>query len=101
MSTDVRDAAERSRYEISVDGELAGFAEYHRHDGVLALTHTEVFDRFEGQGLAGRLVGDALDDAREKGERVQPFCAYVRRYIGKHDAYLDLVAPDERGRFGL
>lgn len=101
MSTDVRDAPDSSRYEIDVDGELAGFAEYHRHGGILALTHTEVFDRFEGQGLAGQLVGFALDDARSRGERVQPFCPYVRRYIAKHDAYLDLVAPDERERFGL
>lgn len=101
MTVDIRDVPEQSRYEIHVDGERAGLAEYHRHDGVVALTHTEVDDRFGGQGLAGQLVAFALDDVRARGERVQPFCPYVRRYIGQHDEYLDLVAAEDRDRFAL
>jgi predicted GNAT family acetyltransferase len=97
----VRDAPDEGRYEVTVDGELAGFAEYTRRRGTLALTHTEVFDRFAGQGLAGRLAAFALDDARARGEHVQPFCPYVRKFIREHPEHLDLVAAGDRGRFDL
>ena len=39
------------RYEAHVDGELAGFAVFRLRDRIV-FTHTEVDDRFEGQGSA-------------------------------------------------
>lgn len=39
MATTVTDAPDRSRYEIEVDGELAGFVEYHRRPGLTSLVH--------------------------------------------------------------
>ena len=47
---------ERSRYEVRVDGDVAGFARYVRHPSHLDFVHTEIGSRFEGRGLAGRLV---------------------------------------------
>lgn len=83
---------EASRYEISVDGVLAGFVDYVDEGEVLVMTHTEVFDDFEGQGLAAILVTGALDDVRANGRVVRPDCPYVARFLGKHPAYQDLVA---------
>ncbi|MBO0732248.1 MAG: N-acetyltransferase [Acidimicrobiaceae bacterium] len=101
MAASVRDNPEKSRYEIEVDGELAGFTEYHLHAGVLALTHTEVSPGFEGRGLASVLIGQALDDARKRGLAVQPFCPFVRNYVVKHADLRDLVRPEDRERFDL
>src|SRR4051794_7669100 len=56
MGIAVADVAERERYEITVDGELAGFAEYRGHGDTRAMTHTEVLPAFEGRGLGGHLV---------------------------------------------
>jgi uncharacterized protein len=97
----VGDSPERGRYEIQVEGELAGFAQYKAKPGQIALTHTEIDDRFEGRGLGGRLVSFALGDARERGLAVLPFCPFVRGYIERHREYVDLVPADRRVEFDL
>ncbi|HJQ42132.1 MAG TPA: GNAT family N-acetyltransferase [Jatrophihabitantaceae bacterium] len=101
MPTAVRDDADESRYEITVDGEVAGFVEYHLHDDVIAFLHTEVDRQHQGEGLAKALIREVLDDARKRGLKVQPFCPFVRRFIGQNRDYLDLVPQDEWVRFGL
>ena len=88
----VTDVAERSRFEISVDGRLAGFCEYTRDDAIITFTHTEVFGEYAGRGLGGRLVSAALDEARRNGWLVRPVCPYVAAYIKRHTEHADLVA---------
>jgi predicted GNAT family acetyltransferase len=98
----VLDVPERSRFEVRVAGELAGFAEYRRRPQLIAFTHTLIDPRFEGQGLARQLVGTALSEARSEGLAVLPFCPFVRGFIAGHgDEYLDLVPGDLRETFDL
>ncbi|GAB2975684.1 GNAT family N-acetyltransferase [Nocardioides montaniterrae] len=85
-------ADERHRYEIHVDGELAGFAQYLVPDAThLDFVHTEIDPAYAGQGLAGQLVKVALDDVRAQGKRAIPHCPYVASYIRKHPEYADLA----------
>jgi uncharacterized protein len=97
----VTDAPERKRFEVTVDGELAGFLVYRAKKGLLALIHTEVEERFEGRGLGGRLARFALDQAREGGLAVLPFCPFVNEWIRRHPEYVDLVPPAYRANFDL
>ncbi|HMJ78731.1 MAG TPA: GNAT family N-acetyltransferase [Iamia sp.] len=97
MTTEVRRAD--GRYEIVVDGVVAGFTEVREDDGVLAMPHTVVEDEYEGRGLASQLVRGALDDIRSQGRLIHPFCPYVKSWLQKHDDYQDLV--DDPTRFGL
>jgi predicted GNAT family acetyltransferase len=97
----VADNPEQERYEIRVDGELAGFAQYHAKPGLIAFVHTEVDDRFEGQGLASRLIAHALDDVREHGLAALPFCPFVNDYIQRHPEYTGLVPEGFRKSFDL
>lgn len=92
MPIEITDNADQSRFEITVDGQLAGFAEYRLLPDRIVFTHTEVADAFEGQGLAGKLVARALDVSRDTGLKVVPLCPYVARYISRHPQYQDLVA---------
>ncbi len=101
MATRVADNAGRSRYEITVDRELAGFAEYYLHERVIAFVHTEIGDAFGGRGLATELIRSALDDARARGLAVEPFCPFVRGFIVKNAEYRDLVPAEQHARFGL
>ncbi|MFC7493954.1 MULTISPECIES: GNAT family N-acetyltransferase [unclassified Nocardioides] len=81
-----------SRYEAHIDGELAGFAEYQLTDQLIIFTHTEVDERFEGQGVGSALARFALDDVRADGSRrVLPLCPFIKRWISKHRDYVDLV----------
>ncbi|GGO00812.1 N-acetyltransferase [Microbispora rosea subsp. aerata] len=97
----VADNSEASRFEITVDGALAGFADYRLKGREISLTHTEIDPAFEGRGLGSALVRAALDAARDAGLSVLPFCPFVRRYIERHPGYLDLVPADRRTGFSL
>jgi uncharacterized protein len=98
---EIRRDPEGERYVVTVDGEVAGFAQYRDRGELIAFIHTEVDDRFEGQGLGGRLISFALDDARERGLAVLPFCPFVNGYIERHREYVDLVPESYRAQFGL
>jgi len=97
----VVDVPDRSRFEIRVDGETAGFTAYHRRPGLIAFVHTEIDPRFEGRGLASRLIQTVLSEARSEHESVLPFCPFVRGYIARHGEYLGLVPSDMRAHFQL
>lgn len=90
---DVADNPASARYEITVDGDRAGFVTYRISDGAMVLVHTEIDPRRRTRGLGGQLVGAALDDARARGLKVRPHCPFVADYIERHPEYSDLLAP--------
>jgi uncharacterized protein len=90
---EVHDAPDRSRYEVSVDGQLVGLLDYRRSgDGAVHLTHAEVSPKVGGQGIGSELVRQALDDLAEKGERIVPVCSFVRAFVRDNPDYSRLVA---------
>jgi predicted GNAT family acetyltransferase len=97
----ITDNPDQHRYEIRVDDELAGFVQYRRREGLIALTHTEIDTRFEGRGLASQLIAAVLDGARAAGTAVLPFCPFVNGYISRHPEFVDLVPEEFRPEFGL
>lgn len=88
---EVVDEPAKSRFEVLVDGQVAGFADYRLLPTKIVLTHTEVQPEHGGKGLAGRLVKHALEASRDAGLRVVPLCPYVVTYIERHPEYQDLV----------
>ena len=92
MSVHVADAPDEKRFEARDDaGELMGVSYYDVIGTTIAFTHTEVDEKFEGQGVASTLVRAALDDVRGRGLRVAPLCPYVKAWIARHEDYQDLV----------
>jgi uncharacterized protein len=87
----VRDNQERHRYEIEVDGDLAGFIQYNLRAGRLILVHTEIDDAFAGRGVGGALVRGTLDDIRVRGIKIVPICTFVESFVERHPEYDDLV----------
>ena len=85
---------DRLRYEVTVDGELAGFTRYTDHGGVRTFVHTEIDPRFEGMGLGSRLIAEALADVRAHGMTIVPQCPFVNAYLHRHPEDTDLLAPD-------
>lgn len=73
-----------SRYELVVEGELAGFAEYQLTDGGITFTHTVVDDAYEGRGLGSVLARSVLADAKDRGLAVTPRCSFIRDYLERH-----------------
>ena len=97
----VVDNRESGRFEILVDGELAGVAEYRRSGSSVMFTHTEIEPRFEGQGLGSILARAALDATRAERLSVLPFCPFIRGFVQRHPDYQELVPADRRALFGL
>lgn len=87
----VTDNPDQHRYEITVDGTIAGFAVYHVRGGRHFFVHTEIDDAFGGRGLGSILARGALDNVRASGGKVIPLCPFVAGWIDKHPDYADLV----------
>ena len=90
---DIRDNADRGRYELTVDGELAGISDYRDRGGRRIFVHTEVDPAFSGRGLGNRLAAGVLDDAASRSIRVVPRCPFIRAYIERHPEYRRLIGP--------
>ncbi len=52
----VVDNPEAHRFEVLVDGKVAGYAEYRRRGPSVAFLHTAVDEEFEGRGLGSTLA---------------------------------------------
>jgi uncharacterized protein len=88
---DIRNVEDALRYELWVDGTMAGRLEYRLMPGRIVLEHTEVEPEFDGRGFGSRLARTALDDARGAGLRVIPLCPFVRSWLKRHPEYEDLI----------
>ena len=84
-------APDRDRFEILVDGALAGHSDYVRKGDLVIFTHTEIDPAYEGRGLGSKLVRGALDAVRAADDPIVPLCPFVASYVDKHPEYDDLV----------
>lgn len=92
MPREVRHNTAASRYELFVDNELVGIADYEIAGDRVVFPHTEIVRPLRGQGLGAVLVRGALDDVRGTGRTVVPRCWYVAEFIDDHPDYQDLLA---------
>ncbi len=92
MPTEVRDRPELSRYELFVDDELVGFADYRRRGDVVEIPHTEIDPPRRGRGLGAELVRGSLACIRADGASVVPSCPFVADYLAAHPEDQDLLA---------
>jgi predicted GNAT family acetyltransferase len=92
MTVVITHAPVHSRYELRVDDDLVGVADYLERDGRVVFPHTEILSTHRGRGLAAQLVQYALDDVRRSGRPVVASCWYVADFIDEHPEYRDLVA---------
>lgn len=91
MANEVRRNPDQSRYELFVDGQLVGIAEYRVSGDYVVFPHTVINRDRRGTGLGAQLVQAALDDVRPSGRRVVAQCWYVAEFIDEHPEYQDLL----------
>lgn len=93
----VRNAPERRRYELLDGDAVIGKAHYLPHTTGKGpqriFYHTTVSEDYAGQGLAARLVQEALDDTLAAGIAVVPVCPYVKTWLRKHPDYQPRMTP--------
>ncbi len=86
---ELRDAPQLSRLELYVGGELAATAIYRKDPGKMTFMTTDVMQGFEGQGIGGRIVTEAVKVAREQGREVVAVCPFMTGYLERHPEALE------------
>jgi predicted GNAT family acetyltransferase len=90
----VRRDDEREAYVADVADETVATLTYRRDGDRIVLVDTVVLPSMRGRGIAAALIGDTLDDIRDRGERVVVECPVVADYISRNPEYAQLVADD-------
>ena len=90
------DNAAEKRYEFDLGGDLA-MIEYIKAQGFIVLTHTEVPEKYEGQGIGSELTRAVLEDLRAKKLPMIPQCPFVAQYIYRHPEWVIVHALRDAG----
>ena len=78
---------------IDQDGEWVAELAYKRSaDGEMTITHTEVDEKLQGQGVGEDLVKAAVEFARENGLKIKLQCKFAKKVIDETPEYQDVVA---------
>ncbi|MET3430264.1 putative GNAT family acetyltransferase [Actinoplanes tereljensis] len=88
---EVRDNPAQHRFELLVDGSVAGLAAYRLREGAIVITHSEVNREFRGQGLGNELAQRTLELLRSRGDKVVPVCPFFAKYVVEHPTYDDII----------
>lgn len=88
----IRLDANAGEYLLELDGMTAVLRFRELPNDVVDLYSTFVPPEARGRGMAGRLVGAALDHLRAEGKRIVPTCSYLGTYLDRHPEARDLVA---------
>jgi predicted GNAT family acetyltransferase len=90
-SLQVCHAVDRHRFEVLADGEVA-YLRYSLRGDRISLEHTHVPDSWRGRGVGAKLAQAALEDAKEKGWKVEIQCSFVAEYVKRHPEFRSLKA---------
>jgi len=89
---EVRQDTAEDRFELVIDGQVAGFSAYQQQGDSIVFTHTEISPDRQEHGLGGQLVQGSLDQVRDNTElRVVAQCPFVAHWLTEHEDYQDLL----------
>lgn len=86
------DNGQRGKFVAYIKGEKAGLISYTvTAVGCIALTHTEVDNKFRGQKVGQQILEEIVDYARENNILIMPFCSFTQAMFQQHDEYADVL----------
>ncbi len=80
-----------SRFDLMLDGERVGLADYRQEGDVIAIVHVETSPAHRNQGFAAALMDGVVASLREHGQQLRPVCPYAVAYVGQHPELGELV----------
>jgi predicted GNAT family acetyltransferase len=95
----VVDNPSERRFEVHLKGVVVGRAHYLTAGDSVIVSHTEVDEGHEGQGLGSLLVRETLERIRASGKSVIPTCSFTAAYIRRHPEFIDLVEESLRNQY--
>lgn len=82
---------EMKQYEFRVGNQLAKIEYIISNNGEIYLTHTEVPQQLEGQGIGSQLAEKVLKDIDDNDLKLVPLCPFITGYIKKNPEWKRLV----------
>ena len=72
-------------YLENTEGKIVAEIEYEEiEDGVFNIYHTFVDETLRGQGIASKLVEEAVKEIKSKNGKLQATCSYAKMWLEKH-----------------
>jgi uncharacterized protein len=83
----------KGAFFIEENGErLAELRYFKSAPGTITIYHTEVEEKFRGEGIGQDLVGAAVNYARAHKLKIVPECPYAKKVIERTPGFQDVVA---------
>src|SRR5699024_7858084 len=79
----------QDRFELQVDGDVAGSVSFRDWDNQRIFIRTEIGSEWRGRGLGSTLLKGALQSTLAAGKRIVPVCDFVAGYVDRHEEYTD------------
>jgi hypothetical protein len=89
----VTDNPEASRYELRIDGRLAGRIDYRLTGDTISLDHAVVERSRRGRGLGNILVAGTIADVAKRNLKIDPRCPFVAAYVSRHPELQRILKP--------
>lgn len=87
------DNGKKGRFIIYEDNEEAGEMTFTwAGKNKFIIVHTGVEEKFEGKGLAKKLVMEGVEYARKNNVKIIPLCPYAKRRFEKDESIRDVLA---------
>ncbi|WP_318309026.1 GNAT family N-acetyltransferase [Flagellimonas crocea] len=83
------ESAKRFQFELE-NGDIAKI-EYIKAKEKIYLTHTEVPQGHEGQGIGSELIKQTLEHIKKENWTLIPLCPFVAKYLQQHPEWKTLV----------
>ena len=69
---------------IAYDSEKkVGECDFEEIDDIWNITHTEVDNDYQGQGIARKLVENVIENSQKYNKKIKATCSYARKIIEK------------------
>ena len=80
----IKDTGGKQRFELGEGDEIPFIEFIQNNQNIIFLTHTEVPQSLEGNGLGSLIVSKTLEYIHNKGFKMAPLCPFVAAYLKKH-----------------
>lgn len=75
---------EKNRIYYEENGKTLAEVTFIGDEDVLTINHTFVDDSLRGQGIASKLVQEAVNEIKRQNKKVQASCSYAVKWLEKY-----------------
>ena len=66
-----------------------GECNFEETEDIWNITHTEVNEKYQGQGIAKKLVENIMENAKRLNKTIEATCSYAKKVIEKNNSEVD------------